>query len=296
MPTPSPWLIAVMGPTASGKTDLAETIADRLDAQLINADAFQAYIGMDIGTAKPAHRDRYLLLDVKQPNENYGVGEFILAALPHLRSLFESGRSAVLVGGTGLYIRALMEEYDDLLSEPDPALREELNRRHEQEGLEVLAEELTVKDPDTAAQTDLKNPARVKRALERLRLPKSPLDVELPKFARLKVGLCPDLGPLEARIESRCRAMVHNGWDLEVERLLAAGYSESDPGFRAIGYRPLASYLQGQSELEEAITTTIVETRRYAKRQRTWLRSEPDLKQVSSIDEGLSLVKSATNI
>src|SRR5271165_7127776 len=131
----TPRLIAVMGPTASGKTDVAEAIADALDAQLINADAFQVYRGMDIGTAKPRAKGRYRLLDLKAPNEGFGVGEFVQLAQTELNTLFQERRSAVVVGGTGLYIRALFEQYSELAASPEPALRAALMEREYRDGL-----------------------------------------------------------------------------------------------------------------------------------------------------------------
>src|SRR5689334_3511641 len=127
-----------MGPTGSGKTEVAEAIAERLGAQLINADAFQVYRGMDIGTAKPTEKHRYRLLDLKQPNAGFGVGEFVQLASEELRELHHEGRDAVVVGGTGLYIRALFEGYAEMVSPPDPNLRSELMARERTKGLATL--------------------------------------------------------------------------------------------------------------------------------------------------------------
>lgn len=266
-----------MGPTASGKTDLAERLADELDAQLLNADAFQIYRGMDVGTAKPADRARYRLLDLKDPDEPFGVGEYVRLAQQALAGLYTQGRSAVVVGGTGLYVRALFEEYAEMSAAPDPRLREELNAAFAAEGLAPLVERLRILDPETAERVDLRNPARVKRALERALAPTPAPATTLPPFAKLKVGLHVNPQDLELRIEQRVSLMVQNGWVQEVQRLMHMGYSLDAPGFRAIGYRAISEYLLGKVELEEAVTTAIVDTRRYAKRQRTWLRSEPNL-------------------
>ena len=145
-------LIAVMGPTASGKTGLAEALADELDATLINADAFQIYRGMDIGTAKPKAKSRYALLDIKNPNEGYGVGEWAQSAQAIVQDAWIAAKSVIVVGGTGLYIRALFEEYDGLHPAPDPVLRSELELREQTEGLPALYAELpkepVIKGPD----------------------------------------------------------------------------------------------------------------------------------------------------
>lgn len=274
---PAPVLIAVMGPTGSGKTSFAERLAGALGAQLLNADAFQIYRGMDIGTAKPENRERYRLLDLKEPNEPFGVGEFVRLANSELQDLFREGRSAVVVGGTGLYIRALFEEYADMAEAADPNLRQELMARLRDEGLESLVPELLAKRPDAAQKIDLRNPVRVTRALERLSSPGPRIRYELPPFVRTKFALMPRREVLDASIETRHRRMVQNGWVQEVKRLLLAGYCPTDPGFRAIGYRNWASHLEGNVGLEETTATIIAETRRYAKRQRTWIRSEPSV-------------------
>ena len=272
-----PVLVSVMGPTASGKTDLAEALALHLDAQLINADAFQVYRGLDIGTAKPENRSAYRLIDIQDPREQFGVGEFVAHAAQILRELYSEGRSAVIVGGTGLNIRALTEGYDTMTGPPDPILRAEMNLIHESAGLSPLVERLKTLAPDVAEKIDLANPARVKRAIERAINPNPVVRAELPPYKKMKFGLLCDVTTLDAQIVNRTRTMMQNGWIREVERLMQSKYSLDDPGLRAIGYRAIWEYLEGKVELEEAIGTTIVETRRYAKRQRTWLRSEPNL-------------------
>ena len=273
-----------MGPTASGKTALAEALADRLDATLVNADAFQAYRGMDVGTAKPQARNRYRLLDFKRPDETYGAGEFCVLAAGELQTLYAQGRSAVVVGGTGQYIRALFEEYRDLMPEPDPALRARFARRLADEGLDRLAEELDEKAPDLAASTELKNPVRVTRALERLEDGRGPLKFRVPYAKRIKIAIDVTKPRLEARIVRRTASMMHNGWVDEVRRLCGEGYGPGDPGFRAIGYRTVARLLDGDLATESAERAIVQETIAYAKRQRTWLRSEPGLHTLAADD------------
>jgi tRNA dimethylallyltransferase len=285
-----------MGPTASGKTALAEGIADEFDAQLINADAFQAYRGMDIGTAKPQHRDRYRLLDIKDPSERYGVGEFCARTVEILNDIWQQGRSAVVVGGTGLYIRALFQEYGGLMPQPGDDLRQRLQDRLRSEGLESLVAELAERDPEASLRIDLRNPVRVTRALERALDPRPPATVALPPFRRLKFGLSLKKEDLATRIEERTWLMVQNGWVHEVKALLSRGFGPGDPGFHAIGYKEIASHLAGDSDLETAVATTIVETRRYAKRQSTWLRSEPELEAIDPtapnvLDEAMGAIR-----
>lgn len=266
-----------MGQTASGKTALAEALADRLDAGLINADAFQAYRGMDVGTAKPEAQARYRLLDIKEPNEPYGAGEFCLHAAEELQNLHAEGRSAVVVGGTGQYVRALFEEYRDLMPDPDPLLRAHLMERLKREGLPTLSEELLRLAPEVAARIDLRNPARVGRALERLQDSRPALKFDVPYTKRSKFAIAVGKDEIEARIARRTGEMMHNGWVEEVARLREKGFGPDDPGFRAIGYRTVGRLLDGDLGTGEAERIIVAETVAYAKRQRTWLRSEPGL-------------------
>ncbi len=275
--TSQPLLIAVMGTTASGKTPLAEALAERLGAGLINADAFQIYRGMDIGTAKPIHKHRYSLLDIKNPDEGFGVGEWVQLATHELELLWSQGRSAIVVGGTGLYIRALFEEFDGLHPAPDPELRADLERRERDEGLANLFAELMERDLEAAKLIDPKNPARVRRALERLYSNAVPMTVSIPPFIRIKFAIDRTLEMLNESIATRTQDMMQNGWSQEVTTLLQNGYVPENPGFRALGYRQVCNYLERKLDLQEAIATTIAATRQYAKRQRTWLASEPGL-------------------
>ncbi len=260
-----------MGPTASGKSDLAEAIAGEWHALLVNADAFQAFRMFDIGTGKPKDRGRYELLDFKAPEENYGVGEFVRLTLPLLEGAFSSGRDVVLVGGTGFYIRALLESYDGLAPQPDPALRARLMSEERDLGLEALVARLP---SEVAARTDLKNPVRVRRALERLEGP-PPEGFTLPPFRIAKLGLVPE--DSSERIERRVDEMLRAGWPEEVEGILRAGIPVEAPAFRAIGYREIATALQRGEPPQKVREVVTLETIRYAKRQRTWLRSEPRL-------------------
>lgn len=270
-------LIAVMGQTASGKTDLAEGIADSLGAQLINSDAFQVYRGMDIGTAKSDRRADYELLDIREPDEAFGVGEWVPLAADVLKGLHSSGRDAVVVGGSGLNVRALFERYDAMANAPDPLLRASLNARFAQEGLEPLAAELKSRDPVAAERTDLRNPVRVIRALERSIAPTKSITFELPAFCQVKFAIATPVETINRRISDRVGEMLKNGWLEEVESLKRAGYGPNAPGFRAHGYRELWRVLSGEMTLEAAVESIVLQVRRYAKRQKTWLKTEPGL-------------------
>lgn len=272
-----PTLFAVMGPTACGKSELAERLAEHFDAVLVNADAFQVYRFMNIGTAKPENPDRYHLMNIKNPDEAFGVGEYVQLACRVLEECFIKRQNVVLVGGTGFYIRALLEQYDDLDAEPDPQLRKDLEERLEAEGLLALVKDLLKENPNAAQKIDLKNPVRVRRALEKA-LSKTPkIKVHLPPFRQIKTGIVPDTDLLSTKIQQRCRTMLQTGWISEVEELLKLGYHSKNPGFRAIGYELIEKFVLNGGSEEELESQISLETVQYAKRQRTWLRSEPRL-------------------
>lgn len=270
-----PMLIAVMGPTGSGKSDVAEWLADVTGAQLVNADAFQVYRRLDIGTNKPIDRSRYRLLDLKEPTEDFGVGEWIGLAESEVWSAYRESRGAIVVGGTGLYVRALMEEWSDLEPAPDPALRAALDARIAGGELANILEELRDLAPEVASRVDPENPVRVRRALERTLRPQEPIRFELPPIPTLKLALSPPPAVLDQRLAERTVRLLASGWLDEVRSLAEEGIDESHAAMRAIGYRTLLEVVRERQELDEALLRIQLETRRYAKRQRTWLRSEP---------------------
>lgn len=272
-----PRLLAVMGPTASGKTALAEEIALRLGAQLINADAFQVYRGFDIGTGKPQNRERYELLDVCDPHEQFGVGAFVRLAGEIATRCFHEGQDVVVVGGTGLYIRALLEGYTELAPPPEPGLRAAL-QAEEARRPGSLARRLLDLEPET--KVDLNNPVRVRRRLEVLAGPPEPTGTPLPPFRKRKIGIGLPTTILNEAIRHRIDAMLEQGWERETRSLLDSGVSWESPAFRAIGYRLLARVSCGQIAATEAKDQIVRDTMQYAKRQRTWLRSEPGLARI----------------
>lgn len=283
--TELPLLVAVMGPTASGKSALAERLGDHLNFPLINADAFQVYRGLDIGTAKPSDRSNYHLLDLIEPWAEYGAGAWIRDVLAILGELFATSGGAIVVGGSGYYIRALFEEYQDLAEATDAARRAELGLRTH----ESLVEELRQRAPDVADRTDLNNRVRVQRAIERLELPR--LEWQLPPCRTLKLARVPDLAANRTRIFDRVVEMVRDGWMDEVGALAERGVQRDHPGMRAHGYRAMWDVIHGDRLLEEAIEATQVEVIQYAKRQRTWLRAEPRLITITEQDEGIALTR-----
>lgn len=273
-----PILLAVMGPTASGKTGLAEALADRLDAQLINADAFQVYRGFDIGTAKPGNKHLYELIDIKDPEEAFGVGEWVRLASKLLTELHRENRNAVIVGGTGFYIRALLERYTEMSSSPPAELRERLMAVELEGGLEALLQQLNQIAPN--AKVDRKNPVRVRRAIERALSEPTNIEVDYPEFRQHKIVLELSTEELNRRIAQRLQAMLENGWIEEVQTIKANGVPYDAPAMRAIGYQAISSYLDGSLAREKLYLQIETQTRQYAKRQRTWLRSEPGARKI----------------
>ncbi|MFW5698198.1 MAG: tRNA (adenosine(37)-N6)-dimethylallyltransferase MiaA [Fimbriimonadaceae bacterium] len=293
MATPTLW--AVMGPTASGKTRLAEALAEARKAQLVNADAFQVYRGFDVGTAKPEDRPKYRLLDIKEPTEEYGVGEWTEDAARVLKDCYVQGQDAVLVGGTGFYIRALTEGYAQMKPPPDPGLRAELEAQEQAEGLPGLLLRLEALDSDAYTKVDRQNPVRVRRAIERALTQAEPLQVELPPFDRRKIAIMPPTAELFPDIEERTHQMLASGWPDEVAGLIAKEVPPECPAFRAIGYQDLRRVKLDRWPLGKAEESIVRATKKYAKRQLTWLRKEPNVNLVllksvrkENLDETLS--------
>jgi tRNA dimethylallyltransferase len=291
-----PPLLAVVGPTGVGKTAVAVALAARLPIEAVSADSRQVYRGMDIGTGKPSVEERRLLyhhlLDVVDPDERYHAARFRREALAAAASVRARGRLPVVVGGTGLYVRALLK---GLTPAPpaDPALRAELEAEAVHGGPEALHARLRALDPEAAARLHPRDQVRVVRALEiRLRgeggadaggagadPAAHPGDWRGPTpFRLLMVGLVQERRRLGERIAARVRAMVARGMMDEVRRLLEAGYGEQAPGMATIGYRQLAAAARRELLLDEAIRLTIRDTARYAKRQLTWFGRDTEIR------------------
>lgn len=266
-----PKLIAIMGPTASGKSDVAECISTELDAELISADAFQIYRGFDIGTNKPIAPEHYHLINIRDPHEGFGVGEFAIEASRILTDAHGREKNVVIVGGTGFYIRALLEKFDNLLPEPSPDLRKKIGNLD----LNDVIRELDALAPE--AKVDRQNPVRVRRALERALTPSEPVRINFPPFETRKFAISVETPTIDAKIRVRTLELLESGWISEVENLLNQGVATDTPAFRAIGYSEVVQFLHGELTFDIMLEKIVLETRRYAKRQRAWLRSEPSL-------------------
>lgn len=271
-------LAAIVGPTASGKTDLALAVARHLGVEILVADSRQVYRGMDIGTAKPnaAARAavRHHLLDLVAPDEPFTVADWVRQASRAISAAWGRGNLPLVVGGTGLYVTALVDGYAFDPGSRSPEHRARLVAELDAGGLEPLAARLAELDPVTAATTDLHNPRRVLRALERLAasdgtpLPTPRAEPYLGPL--LLLGIRRPRAALYARIDTRARALFSAGLVEEVRALLAAGYPRELAPMTGHGYREAAGYLVGEWSLEEAIALTARRTRRYAKRQLSW--------------------------
>ena len=278
--TDAPPILGVVGPTASGKTDLALALAQRLPVEILVADSRQAVRGMDVGTAKPNPAARatvpHHLLDLVDPDERFSVALWVDAARAAVADVVARGRLPMLVGGTGLYVEALLHGHDYAAQAWSPEVRAALVERLEVEGLAPLAHELAALDPATATRTDLNNPRRVLRALERA-LGGGGIPLADPWAGRVAlVGLSRPREVLVRRIDERARWMFERGGLLdEVRALLAAGYGPDLRPMSGHGYGEAAAHLGGTLTLEEAIERTARRTRQYAKRQLTWFRREP---------------------
>ena len=274
-------LIAVIGPTASGKSDLGVALAERLEGEVVNADASQLYRGMDIGTAKmPLEQRRgvpHHQLDVLEVTEEASVAAYQRDSRRDIDSILDRGHVPVLVGGTGLYVRAALDVLD--IPPTDPGVREHFERRAATEGILALYSLLRQRDPNAAANILPSNERRVIRALEVIELTGCPFSATMPRREFLRptvmLGLDADRGVLDQRIDRRTRAMWDDGLVDEVRALDATGLRDGRTASRAIGYAQVLRQLDAELTEAEAIEDTARATKRLARRQFSWFRPDP---------------------
>lgn len=273
-------LVAVLGPTAVGKTETAIAIAERWHGEIVSADSRLFYRGMDIGTAKPSSAERarvpHHLVDVALPDETLSLAVFQQQASAAIADIHARGKLPLLVGGTGQYIQAILDGWVPPALPPQPALRAALEGWAEQIGGDGLHARLAVLDPTAAANIDPRNVRRTLRALEVVfatgrRFSAQRGQISSP-YRVLRLGLTRPRAELYARIDARIDAMLAVGWLDEVRRLLAAGYSPSLPSLSAIGYAQLAAHLRGELSLEEAVAEIKRLTRSFVRRQYAWFK------------------------
>lgn len=285
------WVLA--GPTASGKTALSIRLALAHQCEIVCMDSMQIYRGMDIGTAKPTHKEMHgiphHMLDVAEPAEPFSVARYQEMAEEAIAGIYSRGHQALLVGGTGLYLRALRHPMAMGMVTGDSSLRAQLEKEARQtDGRFLLHQRLSEVDPETAARLHLNDVRRVVRALEVYQLTGIPFskqpqtEVEAP-FRYRVASLTMDRQVLYQRIEQRVDHMLEDGLVEEVRVLLGSGIPADAPALKGLGYKELIPYIQGSCSLEDAVYQLKLGTRHYAKRQLTWMRREEDVFWVDSL-------------
>ena len=294
--------VLLMGPTGSGKSDIAIRLAEQLPLEIISVDSALVYRGMDIGTAKPDLKQRariaHHLIDIRDPAASYSAGEFTRDAQRAMEEIWRRGRQPLLVGGTMLYFHALSAGMARL-PEANPAVRAQLELEAARLGWAALHDELAEVDPQAAARIHVNDPQRIQRALEVFRLTGETItklqQTRLSVFADVNViefAIAPlERAELHTKIELRFKAMLDAGFVAEVRTLYERGdLSAEHPSMRAVGYRQIWSHLAGRCGLNEASEHAIAATRQLAKRQLTWLRRRADARWLDSMRSDVSRV------
>jgi len=289
-----PPAIFLMGPTASGKSALALELAKQLDSEIISVDSALVYRGMDIGTAKPTQMERQIvrhhLIDILDPVETYSTGRFKQQALQLMQTMTEQDKIPILVGGTMLYFNALFYGLAELPT-ADPILRQKLDEALFRDGKIALHQRLKSIDPESAQRIHPNDPQRIQRALEVFELTGKPLSQFFHEakqqtfpFKTIKIIIAPeDRALLHDKIAVRFKQMLKQGLLDEVRMLYQRGdLNKTMPAMRAVGYRQVWQYLDGEYDWDKMVEKAIIATRQLAKRQFTWLRRETDAVQFSS--------------
>lgn len=306
-------VLAVVGPTASGKTSLAIELAEHLDTEIVSADSMQFYRGMEIGTGAPSAEElacvQHHFVGHLEPSQEMSAGDFEVAARAVVEELNARGKPAVVVGGSGLYIQALI---DGLFEGPGkaPSIRERLEAEAEEWGTESLYTRLESVDPEYAGRIEGRDLRRIVRALEVYEVtgrPISELYIEQRKSAKslsaVQVAIDWPRETLYARINARVDAMMAAGFADEVGRLIERGYGVHIKRLRSIGYREIAAHLNGECTLDEAVDSMKMFTRRYAKRQLTWFRGDSRIHWLKAgetaafhLEQSLELLRSESKV
>jgi len=304
----APRRILIIGVTASGKGRLAFELAKQLDAEIISIDSMKVYRRMDIGTAKPSLQMRqqipYHLIDIVEPSESFSVAAFLKAADQAVAEIEARGKTVIAVGGTALYIKALLF---GLFEGPgtNPQIRQQLQRRRQEHGLEALYQQLQHVDPAAAARISRNDAKRIIRALEVYELTGRPISsfqtqfhAPTPRYHWTILGLRRDKADASSRINRRVRRMIEAGLVEEVKSLLAEEKPLSEQARCAIGYAEIIEYLQGRIRLDKAIEKIKKNTRRLAKSQRTWFKRFRDVHwlDVEPQDQPQQILAAATSL
>ncbi len=297
-------LVAIVGPTAVGKSEVALRLAEELEAEIVNADSRQVYRHMDIGTSKPTPAERGLIphhiLDVVDPDEGFNLAIYHQLATSAIEAVQGRGKLALLVGGSGLYVWSVVEGWGIPSVPPNPRLRDELETEAKEEGMYQLYRQLERVDPVAAAKIAPTNIRRVIRALEIYHIAGKPSSQfwrkEAPHFPVLIIGLTVERAELYRRIDRRVDKMVEEGLVGEVKWLLERGYGLSLPSMSGIGYRQIGESLQGKMSLPTAIERMKYETHRLARHQYAWFRPNDDRIHWLNVDERSAAVSEAKNL
>ena len=295
-------VIAILGPTAVGKTRISIPLAERFEGEIVSVDSRLIYRGMDIGTAKPTLEERervtHHLIDVTDPDDTWNLAKYSDAALNVIHDIHGRGKVAFLVGGTGQYLRAILEGWTPPPSAESPRLREKLEAIAANEGYDALYRQLQEVDPASAERIDPRNVRRVVRALEVFETTGKPASSQReknpPSFEILRIGLTLPRSELYQRLDQRIDLMIEAGWIEEVQVLIASGISPGLPSLSAIGYAQLAAYLCGEMDLDSAIVEIRRLSRQFVRRQGNWFKAEdPEIQwfeAVSGVEEQISAV------
>lgn len=296
-------LIIICGPTATGKSDLAIEVAEKYDGEIINADSMQLYKGMDIGTAKLTEVERrgipHHLLDILRVSQDASVAAYQELARSAIDEIQKRNKVAIVVGGTGLYIKSIVDEMN--FPETDPELRARLESEAELLGVAELYSRLRLLDPEAAEAIEPANTRRIIRALEVIEVTGKPYSANLPSDTSLRfpdalhIGLAMERASLAPRIEARVHRMFDQGLVGEVERLIGEGLLEGSTAQRAIGYAQVISLINGQMGKERAIEETIVATRQYVRRQETWFKRDQRIQWIGEGEPRLPFIEERIN-
>ena len=297
-------LIVICGATATGKSDLAVSVAKEINAEVINADSMQLYKGMDIGTAKLSLSERkgieHHLIDILEIKDDANVAWYQSIARSKIDELISAGKSVVVVGGTGLYIKAILDDLN--FPDTNPELREKITEEAENLGNEIMHQKLSKLDPAAALAIPKENLRRIIRALEVIELTGKPFTANLPRAASskypnaLQFGLALDRDHLDQKIDKRVEAMWEKGFAREVSLLMTLGLEQSTTAKKALGYSQLMDYLNGECSEEFAKEETKRSTKAYARRQQTWFARDSRINWIDAASTSAQLEKLLASI
>jgi tRNA dimethylallyltransferase len=296
-------LIVICGPTATGKSDLALEVAEKYNGEIVNADSMQLYKGMDIGTAKLTVAERkeipHHLLDILTVDQDASVAQYQALARTAVDEIRSRGKAAIIVGGTGLYIKSIIDEMN--FPETDPELRKSLEEEAELLGTAALYSRLQLQDPEAAGAIEPANTRRIIRALEVIAVTGQPYSANLPSDTSLKypealhIGLAMERTSLAPRIEARVHRMWESGLVAEVDLLINQGLLEGSTAQRAIGYAQVVAMKKGDITESQAIEETIVATRQYVRRQETWFKRDTRIQWIAEGQPRLTFIDQRLN-